>query len=330
MSMTNLNANVGIDLGSNASKLANDNKIIAAIDGSDLLTLREESEVYFDEPVFSCVVAVPDSMTKRAREDLIFKAKKAGFKNINVISAREAMIKALENKNKEKILVYDFGASKSEIIIFRGDEVLDAEIINDVSGDEFDKIFAQWLSERFTLNLIDKNTLLARAMRIKIALSTTDFVTWRDISITRDDFERLVRFSIKRASHTVERFLECYKPSRFILTGGCSEIPIVRRVFRDLYSNLELDLGLIARGASIDARLLSSVQQSQKLDRQLKLREIRSELMELEDFLTRKQKDRIYFLFRQAEGLLTNDPALIKLLENLTKEIKKEESGIKN
>ena len=323
MSMTNLNANVGIDLGSNTSKIAHNNKIIAAIDGFNILFLREEAEIYFDEPVFSCVVAVPDSFTNRQREDLIFNAKKSGFKYINLITSSEAMINALTLKNHERVLVYDFGASKSNITIFEGEKILETEFIKDISGDEFDNIFAEWLSERFTLNLIDKKTLRARANLIKIALSSNNFVVWRNVEITQDDFERLIRFSVKRVSHAVERFIDCYAPKRFIITGGCSEIPIVKRTFREIFSSVEFDSELIAKGAALKARLISGGRKNQeRSEQQAKLRELRGELIKLEDLLTRKQKDRLYFLFKQAEGIFANNPAIIKLMENMLQEIK--------
>ena len=322
MSITFLNANAGIDLGSHTSKLACEDKFIAYIEGSNLLTIREEAEIFFDEPVFSCVIAVPDFFNRRQRDDIIFNAKKSGFKNIEIITAHEAMTYAINDNNK--ILVYDFGASKSEIIIFEGNEILDSEIINDVCGNEFDKVFAEWLSERFTLNLIDEKILRSRAELIKTALSSNDFITWRDVDITRDDFERLIHFSIKRAFHTIERFINCYKPVKFIITGGCSEIPLLKKFLNGLNIQVEFNKNLISLGAAIKTHLTNKNQSSEKINTALKLKEIRGELIELEDLLTRKQKDRLYFLFKQAEGILTNDSGIINIMENLIKAIKNE------
>lgn len=324
--MTDLNVNVGIDAGSHTSKIAYDDKKIAGLEGFDLLKLREESEVFFDEPVFSCVIALPDAFTRKQRDDIIFDAKKSGFKKIDVITSHEAIINALRENGR--VLVYDFGASKSDIIIFDGDKkILDNEIFNDISGNEFDNVFAQWLSERFTLNLIDEKILRGHAGKIKINLSLNDFVIWRDVYITRDDFERLIRFTVKRALHTVERFITCYRPRKFIMTGGCSEIPLVKKIFDGLNIETEFNADLIAQGAAVKARSLSKENRStDKSGTASKIRELRGELMELEDLLTRKQKDRLYFLFKKAEGILTNDPALITLMENLIKEVRSESS----
>ena len=326
MSITFLNADAGIDLGSHTSKLACENKFAANIEGSNLLTIREEAEIFFDEPVFSCVIAVPDFFSRRQRDEIIFSAKKSGFKNVEIITAHEAMISAINDNNK--ILVYDFGASKSEVIIFEGNEILDSEIINDVCGNEFDKVFSEWLSERFTLNLIDERILRSRAELIKIALSSNDFITWRDVDITRDDFERLIFFSIKRVFHTIERFINCYKPVKFIITGGGSEIPLMKKFLNGLNINIEFNNNLTASGAAIKAHSANKNQTSERINTASKFRELRGELIEIEDLLTRKQKDRLYFLFKQAEGVLTHDATIINLLENLIKSIRSEE--IKN
>lgn len=318
MSMTGLNVNAGIDAGSHTSKLTHDDKIIAYLEGFDLLKLREAAEVFFDEPVFSCVIALPDDFTRKQRDDIAFDAKKAGFKNVNLITAHEAMSKAVNNN---RVLVYDFGASKSDIIIFdENKKILDNEIIHDISGNNFDKIFAEWLSDRFTLDLIDEKILLKHAEKIKINLSLNDFVVWREINISREDFERLIYFTVKRAFHVIERFITCYKPDKFIMTGGCCEIPLVKNIFNGF--NAEFNNNLIAWGAAVQAHLLSKDNKHpDKFNNAEKFKELRIKLMEMEEFLTRQQKDRLYFIFKKAEGILTGDPTMINLLENMLKEI---------
>ena len=321
MPTAGLNVSVGIDAGSHTSKLAGDGKVIASFSGFDLLKLREEAEIYFDEPVFSCVIAVPDSFGIGQRGELNFTAKKSGFKNIEIIQQREAVSNALDSDSK--ILACDFGASKIEFMFFQDSEFVDGEIIEDVCGSEFDRIFAEWLRERFTLNLIKEKELLELAEKFKIELSQKEILTWRGVNIAREDFERLIYFPVKRASHTLERFIKCFNPERFIMTGSCAEIPLAKKIFSGLFPKTEFIKNLAALGASAKADSLSSARERrQRSDINAKLREIRGSLMSLEDLLTRKQKDRLYFLFRQAEGILPGNPALIKLLENLISEIR--------
>jgi len=321
------NINVGIDIGSYTSKISDGEKIIASVPGLNLLTLREEAEIYFEEPIFSCVIAVPENYSRLQRDDLIINAKKSGFKNIEIISSYEAVLNAIDNKN-QKILVYDFGASKSEFIFFNNGTVIKSEILQDICGNEFNKIFASWLRERFSLSLINEKDLIAQAENFKLEISKNNFITWRDVEITREDFERLIYFSIKRASHTAERFIDCYAPEKFIITGGCAEMETVKKIFAGF--NPEINQDLILIGAAKHANSLSSTREKNKrLDNAAKLKEIRNELIELEDLLTRRQTDRLYFLFRQVEGTLTNDPASVSFMRNLINEIKTE-GAIKN
>lgn len=322
MSTTGLNVCVGIDAGSNTSKIAYSDsagtKLIAELDGFDINALREEAEVYFDEPVFSCIIAIPDNFNRRQRDEIVIKAKNSGFKNVEIISSHEAEKIGLENR----VLVYDFGASKSEMIIFDDGEISENVVINDVSGNEFDRIFSEWLSERFTLNLIDRKIINEQAKRIKITLSEHESVQWRNAEISRDDFERLIYFSVKRAAHTAKRLIRIYSPDRIILTGGCVNIPVVRKIFAEVFkTGFEISLGLAAKGASLMGR--SSDKNSGIADiaeNSAKLRELRGNIIELEEKLTRNQKDRLYLLFRNAEAI--NSPEIINLMENLINEIR--------
>lgn len=322
---------IGIDAGSHTSKIAVDNKFIAAVDGCDLVKIREEAEIYFDEPVFSCVIAVPDDFNKRQREDFIFNAKKSGFKNIELINSHDAVLNSIENN--KKILVYDFGASRSEFIFLNENKAVDSEVISDICGNDFDKIFALWLRERFNLSLISEKDLLNQAENFKKELSFNDKIIWRDTEILREDFERLIHFSVKRAAHTAERFINCYNPDKFILTGGGAEIPVVNKIFADF--NPEFNKNLIVLGTSkFASRLTKNSKNSQHSgtnEIKLKINEIRGSIISIEDLLTRKQKDRLYKLFRQTEGMIAGDAAsmtLINLLLNLVSEIKNESAKI--
>ena len=283
-----------------------------------MLKLREEAEIYFDEPVFSCIIAVPDSYTSRQKSDVVFKAKKSGFKNVDIITAHEAITL---NLNYERALVYDFGASRSELTVFGDKEILESVILDDVCGNEFDKVFAEWLSERFTLDLIDKKVLLKKAEDIKIVLSVNDHIKWREVDIARDDLERLIHFTIKRAAHVAKRLMRVHNPESFILTGGCAKIPLVRKIFMNIVNDtIEINESLIANGATVKANSFTTGNKTEKFNTAAKIRELRGKLIELEESLTRKQKDRLYILFRQAEGI--NDPKIIALMENLIREIK--------
>lgn len=313
--MAGLNVCVGIDAGSSASKVGySDNlstRIIARLEGLDLLLLREEAEIFFDEPVFSCVVAVNSGVR---HEDIRARAGACGFREVNIITAHEAMGLALS----DEALVYDFGASRSELTVLDGDDVLESVIVPDVCGSVFDGVFVEYLAERIRVSASD--ALLREARRIKHVLSEEESIMWHGVEVFRTDFDRLIRFSVKRAVHTADRLIRVHRPERIILTGGCANIPMVREEF----SGFGVEPDIIAVGASLKARTVSksvgSEKKSDAVDMSARLRELRANIIELEDRLTRGQKDRIYMLFRQAEGI--NDAGIIATMENMMQEIR--------
>lgn len=307
-----LSAYVGIDAGSSCSKLGySDNlstRVIARLDGFDATALREESEIFFDEPVYSCVIAANPGVNLRASAEL------SGFRDIEIITSHEAIITALNYHGRA--LVYDFGASRSEFVVLNSHEVIECVNVPDVCGNNFDQVFADYLADR---RLTD-NPDLREAKRIKHVLSTEENIMWHGINIFREDFTRLVRFSIKRAVHVADRLSRVHKPERFILSGGGVNIPEVINAFADMTPEIAPDL--IVTGSSQIARTLSrdARKNTKPADTAPRLRELRAGIIELEERLTRAQKDRIYMLFRQAEG--SNDAGLIAILQNMIYEIK--------
>lgn len=320
---------VGIDAGTRASKLGYSDslstRIIAGLEGFDINALREEAEVFFDEPVFSCVIAVPETLSRKQREDVMFSAKANGFSGeVEIITAHDAIRSALpdDKPNDKNILVCDMGASRTEFVVINRKEVLANESVNDVCGNSFDNSFSEYIADLRLIDAIDAN-LMREAMRIKRVLSEREIMTWHNREITRDDFERLIYFPVKRLSHVADKFMRIHKPKRIIMTGGTCNIPLVRRIFAGISPEIqpEFDLNLIVKGAALKARSQSKESlRNAKLNVSEKIKEIRAGIIELEEKLTRPQKDRLYAMFKQAEGL--NDSGSIALMENLIREIK--------
>ena len=61
---------------------------------------------------------------------------------------------------------------------------------------------------------------------------------------------------------------------------------------------------------------------SERLNAASKIRELKIKLIEVEDLLNRKQKDKLYLIFKQAEGIARSDFEIVNLLENMLKEIR--------
>ena len=317
---------VGIDAGTKTSKLGySDNistRIIASPEGFDINALREEAEIFFDEPVFSCVIAIPENFSRRQREDILFSAKSNGFTETEIITCYEAMCLAVPEDENKNILVCDMGASKTEFIILNHDEVIANEIIDDVCGDSFDKTFAEYIADLRLIDSVDEN-ILREAMRIKHVLSEHESLTWHERTITRDDFGRMIYFPVKRLTHSADMLMRVHKPVKIIMTGGSCNVPLVRRMFAGISPDIqpEFDLNLIVRGASLKAFTLSKENRNNaRADISSRLQELRAGIIELEDILTRSQEDRLYSMFRQAEGM--KDSGSITLIENLIREIK--------
>lgn len=317
MAALNLNASVGIDAGSVSSKLAYSDtlgtRILANVGGFDAVSLREEAEIFFDEPVYSCVVAVNETMNSRQREKLRTSAILSGFRDVEIIGSNEAIILGLGDD--ARTLVCDLGASRSAFTALEDGEILESVDV-DVCGDMFDRVFADYLVERKLLKKVDGN-ILREARRIKHILSSEPSRLWHNVTIYREDFERLVYFPIKRASHTFNRMRKVWKPERIILTGGCSKIPVVREFFVDA----EILDGLIAKGASLHALSMTKQEARKNIsDNASRIRELRAEILGIEELLTRAQKDRLYVMFRQVEG--ANDSGMTEMMENMIEEIK--------
>ena len=316
--MADLSVCVGIDAGSFESKLAYSDglgtRIIARLEGFDLTALREEAEAFCEEPVFSCVVAVPHD-GRRLRAD------GTGFTDVYEIPQSEAVILGLQREGRN--IVCDLGASACRIYVVDGQEVIDREIVSDVCGKTIDRDFEEYIAERFRLNPKDQNTAI-ETRRIKHALTENDFTVWREVRIFRDELERMIHFPAKRTARVLQRLCRVHKPEGLILTGGSVKIPEVMRVFSDVAGiTPEYRVNLIAEGAAAKAREIqkdSALKLTDKHDTAARLKDLRADVLEIEDRLTRKQKDRVYALFRQAEGI--HDEGVIALMENLIREIR--------
>ena len=90
---------------------------------------------------------------------------------------------------------------------------------------------------------------------------------------------------------------------------------------REVFGNAEITGGLIVRGASLRALALTKKETRRNIaDNISRMKGLRADILGIEEKLTRSQKDRLYVLFRQVEGM--NDAGMTSLLEGLVREIK--------
>ena len=318
--MTGLNVCVGIDAGSFESKLAYSDelstRIIAVLEGLDMNALREEAEGFFDEPVFLCVAAVPENFTRIERDNLKIRATACGFNKTEIIPEHEAIILALGECGRT--LIYDLGYSGCRIFMIDGENLIDSAIVDDVCGREFERKFGEYLAERCCVEAVDTNDI----RRIRHTLSSEEPAVWREVKIFRDELDRLEHFAVKRSARVLARMERVYVPERVILTGGNVKSPSVWRVIEaTLRAKPEYRGNIVAEGAASMARTLQKGSvKAERADNSAGIRKLRGEIIGLEEILTRRQKDRIYAMFRQAEGI--NDAGIISLMENLIRDIR--------
>lgn len=304
---------VGIDAGSYESKLAVSDglgtRIIARVPGFELVSLREEAEAFCDEPVFSCVVAG----SLRVRSEM------SGFTDVHTITPDEAIALALGRESRN--VVYDLGASGCRIYALEAHELRESAAIEDVCGGVFDEQLAGYLADRFGLD----NRPVSEARRIKHELTEQESTIWREVRIYRYEFERLIHFHVKRTARVLQRFCRVHKPECVILTGGSIKIPEVWKTLAEVCSaGPEYRGNVIAEGASLLARTIQKEGDREARRHEVQagasMRELRAAMLELEDKLTRRQKDRLYSLFKQAEGM--NDSGITSMMESLLREIR--------
>ncbi|MDR2136833.1 MAG: Hsp70 family protein [Synergistaceae bacterium] len=223
-----------------------------------LCALREDAEVFLGRFVSSCVLAVPACFSLLQREAMTWAAKRAGLREVRVVS--EPTAAALAFGRKGRFLVLDFGAGTVDISVVESEggvwQVLESVGSDKVGGYDFDLALAEWLRERLRFNLLPPEdprwrALVLEAESIKIALSSCQSYDWTppalgasssvtqirrldyglgSIRIEREDLERLTRFSIRRLIHAVRKLWERHEPEHLLLVGGSSRIPLLREI----------------------------------------------------------------------------------------------------
>ncbi|MBQ7264437.1 MAG: Hsp70 family protein, partial [Synergistaceae bacterium] len=126
------------------------------------------------------------------------------------------------------------------------------------------------LRDRLLLGPLDEadprwRMLLREAERIKIALSGCWSFHWTppplggraqaDMTLYREDLERLMRFSIRQLIHTLRRLWDRHSPELLLLVGGSSRIPLLQEIIeREVARPERLSLGAedaVVRGAAL-------------------------------------------------------------------------------
>ena len=236
-----------------------------------LATLREDAEAHLGEFVSSCALAVPACFSLTQREAMARAANAAGLEDARVVA--EPTAAALSFGREGRFLVLDFGAGTVDLSVVESEDgvwqVLESVGTDSIGGYEFDVALAEWLRESLLLPPMEEDPrwrlLLREAEAIKISLSDCWSFHWTppplggwappDLTVYREDLERLMRFPIRRLIHTVRRLWNRYEPEHLLLVGGSSRIPLLREILeREVALPQRLSLcaeDAVVRGAAL-------------------------------------------------------------------------------
>ncbi|GHV34086.1 heat-shock protein Hsp70 [Synergistales bacterium] len=211
-------------------------------------SLREDAEVFLGTLVSSCVLAVPACFSLFQRMGIKRAAAAAGLAESRIVN--EPTAAALAFGREGRFLILDFGAGTVDVSVVESEnnvwQVLESVGSPGLGGYDFDLALAEWLIERLRIEPLSpedprRRSLVMEAENIKIALSSCESFKWtppaweknaqnNPITIEREDMERLMRFSIRRMTHSVRRLWERYKPEHLLLVGGSSRIPLLHGI----------------------------------------------------------------------------------------------------
>jgi molecular chaperone DnaK (HSP70) len=211
--------------------------------------LREDAEAFLGQFVSSCVLAVPAGFSLSQRKAMTQAAEEAGLRDVRTVA--EPTAAALAFGREGRFLILDFGAGTVDVSVVESEggvwQVLESVGSARIGGYDFDLALAEWLKERLGFGALPADdprwrTLILEAEAIKITLSSSRSCDWTppamgkgsfsypSLRIEREDLERMVRFSIRRIVHVVQKMWEQYKPEHLLFVGGSSRMPLLREI----------------------------------------------------------------------------------------------------
>lgn len=213
-----------------------------------LTLLREDAEAFLGAFISSCVLTVPASFSFAERAAAGRVARSAGFSSVRIIN--EPTAAALAFGAAGKFLILDYGAGTVDISVVESEggvwQVLESTGMPSAGGRDFDTALAARLNEKIGIPRLEEHSPLWRALlseseALKIALSSCASCEWTPpagvscppFRVTRPEFEELIRPGIEQVTTVVQRLWRKYRPSRLLLVGGGSRIPLLRALLEE-------------------------------------------------------------------------------------------------
>lgn len=233
-----------------------------------LQKLKADAEAYLDGPVDRAVITVPAYFNDAQRTATKNAGQIAGLQVDRIINEPTAASLAygLENKESQRILVFDLGGGTFDVSILDvGDGLFEVKSTagdSHLGGDDFDQKIVDYLASEFMKEHggVDLRKDAKALQRLKEAAEqakkdlssdvSTDinlpYITavdneplHVDVTLTRSKFEELTKDLLERIKKPVLRSIEDAKLKldeidEVILVGGSTRIPSVQQLVRDL------------------------------------------------------------------------------------------------
>ena len=264
----------------------------AEISSCVLKSLKEAAERETGMPVEQAVITVPAYFDDAQRSDTVRAGELAGLDVVRIINEPTAAALAYgrQEKQREKILVYDLGGGTFDISLIDMEEDV-IEVIatagdTKLGGDDFDHLLGQFIVSHLPDDIHpEKDLRLAARIRniaeaAKIALSTRVKVELKEgfiatangkpvnleLMVTRRDFETRAEETLERTFSLMQSVMKEQKIrnrdiAKVLLVGGSTYIPMVfDRLDRDLKFSVRRDVDptyCVAIGAAIQGAIIS-------------------------------------------------------------------------
>lgn len=259
-----------------------------------LLRLKRAAEEFLQQPISKAVITVPAFFNEKQREVTKEAAELAGLEPIRLLNepTAAALAYASDKNTAGRCLVYDLGGGTFDVsIVDFSNQFMEVKASHgdtELGGTDFDKMIADKARQAFLkdyeIDLAKDPLSWARLMRAaeaaKIRLSTEaitdiieEFITTDKgnplhlkYSISRVDFEEMIRATIERTLISVRKALEMASLTndqidRVILVGGSTYIPLVTEILEKelkIVPQAWIDPStVVGMGAAIEAAKLS-------------------------------------------------------------------------